>query len=111
MFYYRLNENNEIMDFSDWKYAEECIETEREIKTIDGIAHFTDEDDYKSLVEKSEKRILSTEQIASLKEELAKAKEDVEQVELFGMERTDYETKKARCVEIIQQLRILEKEV
>lgn len=56
---------------------------------------------------KCEKRAL----IISLKAELAKYKEDVEQVELFGMERTDYEEKKKRCADIILELRILEKEV
>lgn len=50
------------------------------------------------------------EEIANLKQEIAKAKEDVEQVELFGMERQDYEQKKQRCVEIINRLRILEKD-
>lgn len=49
------------------------------------------------------------EKIARLKQELAKWKEDVEQVELFGMERADYEQKKARCAEIILELRELEK--
>lgn len=49
--------------------------------------------------------------IAELKSQIAKYKEDVEQVELFGMERADYEEKKAQCVSIIQQLRELEKEV
>ena len=47
-------------------------------------------------------------EIAELKAEIIKTKEDVEQVELFGMERSDYTQKKARCVEIIQRLRVLE---
>lgn len=50
-------------------------------------------------------------QIAQLKAELNKYKEDVEQVELFGMERADYQEKKARCAEIIIELRKLESEV
>ena len=49
--------------------------------------------------------------IRNLKRELEKCKEDVEQVELFSMERTDYASKKARCVEIILELRELEKEL
>jgi hypothetical protein len=49
--------------------------------------------------------------INSLKRELEKYKQDVEQVELFSMERTDYAIKKARCVEIILELRQLEKEL
>lgn len=48
-------------------------------------------------------------EIMMLKQEIIKAKEDVEQVELFGMPRDDYEQKKARCVEIIERLRVLEK--
>ena len=47
-------------------------------------------------------------EIYELKQEIIKAKEDVEQVELFHMERTDYERKKARCVEIVLRLRELE---
>ena len=53
----------------------------------------------------------SSTKIRILKSELAKYKEDVEQVELFGMERYDYEEKKKRCADIILELRILEKEV
>lgn len=46
--------------------------------------------------------------IGELKEQLKKYKEDVEQVELFGMQRADYEEKKALCVQIIEELRALE---
>lgn len=54
-------------------------------------------------------KLLETQkEIYQLKDEIAKIKEDVEQVELFGMERSDYTQKKARCVEIIQRLRVLE---
>ena len=47
--------------------------------------------------------------IQELKTLLNKYKEDVEQVELFGMERTDYEEKKRLCAEMILELRELEK--
>ena len=47
--------------------------------------------------------------ILLLKEQLQKYKEDVEQVELFGMERSDYEEKKQTCANIILQLRELER--
>jgi len=42
-----------------------------------------------------------------LKAELAKIKEDIEQ-ETFGLVRDDYEVKKSRAAEIINELRILE---
>ena len=44
-----------------------------------------------------------------LKTLLNKYKEDVEQVELFGMERADYEEKKILCANMILELRQLEK--
>ena len=47
-------------------------------------------------------------QIRDKKATLEKYKEDVEQVELFGMQRDDYEIKKQMCVEIILELRKLE---
>lgn len=46
--------------------------------------------------------------ICDLKEKLQKYKEDVEQVELFGMQRDDYEQKKELCKNIILELRELE---
>jgi len=45
------------------------------------------------------------------KRELQKYKEDVEQVELFGMERNDYEQKKALCVQLIQELKELDRQI
>lgn len=62
---------------------------------------------YNSRKQLEEKQML----IPQLKQELTKWKEDVEQVELFGMDRSDYEEKKKRCAEIILELRVLEKEV
>lgn len=49
-----------------------------------------------------------TTRIIELKQLLQKYKEDVEQVELFDMERSDYETKKQYCKNIIIELRSLE---
>lgn len=64
----------------------------------------TKEDEERAINEKQEL-------IADLKQELSKLKEDVEQVDLFGMTRTDYEEKKARCREIITELRTLESQI
>lgn len=46
-------------------------------------------------------------QINTLKAELAKVKEDIEQ-ETFGIIRTDFSEKKIRAAEIINELRVLE---
>ena len=48
-------------------------------------------------------------QIAEKKALLLKYREDVEQVDLFGMERADYEEKKAACRTLVEALRALEK--
>ena len=40
---------------------------------------------------------------------LNKYREDVEQVDLFGMEREDYEEKKELCKQLVYELRELEK--
>lgn len=47
-------------------------------------------------------------QITMKKQLLQKYKEDVEQVELFGMQRDDYGQKKELCKSIILELRELE---
>ena len=50
---------------------------------------------------------LNQQRILSLKAELDKVKEDIEQ-ETFGLIRNDYAEKKARAAEIINELRVLE---
>ena len=49
--------------------------------------------------------------IAKKKALLVKYREDVEQVDLFGMERSDYAEKKAACKTLVEELRALEKEL
>lgn len=52
---------------------------------------------------------LARKQISEKKLLLEKYKEDVEQVDLFGMERSDYAEKRKICANIIIELRELEK--
>lgn len=54
-----------------------------------------------------EKRQIHAEKEALLK----KYKYDVEQVDLFGMQRADYEEKKALCAQLVLELKALEKEM
>ncbi len=51
---------------------------------------------------------LILEQIQKKKQLLQKYKEDVEQVDLFGMERADYQEKKTACANLVLELRELE---
>ena len=48
--------------------------------------------------------------ISEKKKLLNKYREDVEQVDLFGLERVDYEEKKSLCRQLVLELRTLEKE-
>ena len=50
-------------------------------------------------------------QIATKKALLNKYREDVEQVDLFGMERADYAEKKKLCKQFVEELRELEKKL
>ncbi len=60
-------------------------------------------------VAKPTEKEFAQQEIYQLKQQLEKYKEDVEQVELFGMQRADYNEKKKLCAEIVVRLRELEK--
>lgn len=61
--------------------------------------------------EKHEEKMRLQYEIAKRKMTLQKYKEDVEQVELFSMERSDYEQKKEFCKNIVLELRSLEQQM
>lgn len=64
------------------------------------------QDEYKlAAVKEAERQKL----IAEKKALLLKYREDVEQVDLFGMVRNDYDEKKAACRTLVEELRELEK--
>lgn len=97
-------------DFATWQVDETWQEIDDEIvETPIGtqLKSYTLTPEFAKLLQKQE----LTNQILTLKAQIKKYKEDVEQVELFGMERADYEEKKAQCVQIIEELRILERQL
>lgn len=83
-----------VYDENGNQIGTETVVTGRERKWV-----WTDEEEIKKQQNKARKIVL--------KDELSKIKEDVEQ-EAFGLVRDDYEPKKARAAEIINELRILE---
>lgn len=105
-FYLEQDGNNTRYEITD-EYWQELLKGQSVGKEIK-----TDANGKPVLVERllTEKDLIGIE-IKTLKQELAKYKEDVEQVELFGMERADYEQKKTRCAEIILELRELEQKL
>lgn len=70
-------------------------------------------DDYEDIqvyvpyTEEELQKIADNKRHAELKAELVKIKEDIEQ-EVFGLVRDDYEVKKARAAEIVNELRVIE---
>lgn len=97
-------------DFATWQVDETWQEIDDEIvETPIGnqLKSYTLTPEYAERLGKQQK----INRIAELKKQIAKFKEDVEQVELFGMGRADYEEKKAQCIQIIEELRILERQL
>ena len=98
-----VDDENRFIEVSDEKYADTMTTTlGMAWRVKDGVL-------INDVYDKQDFKLNETElERTKLKQELEKIKEDVEQVELFGMERSDYTQKKTRCVEIIERLRVLE---
>lgn len=69
--------------------------------------------DLEAVENPNKERIIQLQETKKLIQEkkklLEKYKYDIQQVDLFGMERTDYEEKKSLCVQLVLELRELEK--
>ena len=78
--------------------------TEEEFKALTKPPVFT-------LTEEQQAKIEKKKLIAEKKALLNKYREDVEQVDLFGMERADYEEKKIACRTLVEELRVLERQL
>ena len=97
-------------DFATWQVDETWQEIDDEIvETPIGtqLKSYTLTPEYAKILQKQE----IANQISTLKAQINKYKEDVEQVELFDMERADYEEKKLLCKSIILELRALEQQL
>lgn len=92
--------------------------TETVTKTVpdgleDGYTQITEEEFNEltkptELTEEQKAKIELTKTIQEKKALLNKYREDVEQVDLFGMERADYEEKKTICKQLVLELRKME---
>ena len=89
------------LEVKDYVYDDVAQAMQPVMRSADEIANI------KARQEKFEEKQKMRRQIAEIKKTLEKYKEDVEQVELFGMERTDYAEKKEQCRYMILQLRKL----
>ena len=99
--YYYKNKNGGLMNLKSPKNHPNLVEiTEQEFNELTKPKEPTAEQ--KAL---QEKRKLHAEKEALLKE----YKYDVEQVDLFGMQRADYEVKKSLCRQLVLELKELER--
>lgn len=99
-----IQDENDFIEVGDGDYTQTLnVEFGKAWRVVNGKLEqqIYNQEDYSNWQKISE--------IKAIKEELQKAKEDVEQVTLFDMERNDYDIKKQRCVELIELLRELEK--
>ena len=93
------------LDVKDYVYDDVAQAMQPVMRSADEIANI------KARQEKFEEKQKMRRVITDLKKTLEKYKEDVEQVELFGMERTDYAEKKELCKNMILELRELESDL
>lgn len=102
------------LGFDETRFATINVETvptfdakTQSLFVVDGQLIAQADADKATAIEKQAKRAV----IAQKKALLLKYREDVEQVDLFGMERADYTEKKATCKTLVEELRELEKEL
>lgn len=83
--FYRLDENKNIIDCADFKYAEDCLETEKKIiRDFNGKLVFEEEtqtQEYLKLKQEFEKKQNNQKRIAEIKKRLEELSQDFVQVQ------------------------------
>lgn len=104
-FYYKNKDNTGFLNLKSPKFDENYIQITKE--------EFEELTKPKVHIPTAEEKAAQAKQklIAEKKALLNKYREDVEQVDLFGMERADYAEKKLACKTLVEELRVLEKNV
>lgn len=103
----KVGYNKEKYDLAEVETVPSVNAATETLYCIDGQLVIRTDEAKISAIAKYEKQQL----IAKKKALLVKYREDVEQVDLFGMERADYAEKKAACKTLVEELRELEKEL
>ncbi len=102
-FYYKSKEGNGFLNLKSPIVDENYIQITKE-----EFEELTKQKEYVPTEEEIAKMELAK-TIREKKALLNKYREDVEQVDLFGMEREDYAEKKELCKQLVYELRELEK--
>lgn len=101
-FYYKNKTNTGFLNLKSPLVDENYIQiTEEEFNELTKPKTYEPTEEQKAKIELS-KTILEKKAL------LNKYREDVEQVDLFGMERADYEEKKELCKQLVYELREME---
>ena len=101
-FYYKSKDNTGFLNLKSPLIDENYIQiTEEEFNELTKPKVYEPTEEQKAKIELAKT-------IREKKALLNKYREDVEQVDLFGMERADYEEKKELCKQLVYELRELE---
>ena len=110
-FYYRLDENGKIKDSADFKYADDCIETDKKIVAgFDGILRFEEETKEAEYLQKKAQLEAEVERglaIDTKKVRLEELRKDIVQ-DVAGLIIPNIEEKKAEYRTILNEVRVLQ---
>lgn len=111
MTFYRLNEDKTIKDNANYKYAKDCLETDKKIvRGFDGILRFeedTQKTEYLQAKTIFEEKINNNKLIAKKKLRLEELRKDIVQ-ELAGLIVENIEDKKVEYRTLLNEVRVLQ---
>lgn len=109
--FYRLNKKNNIIDYANFKYSEDCLETNKNIiRGFDGKLVFEEQtltQEYLTAKQEFELNQNKEKEIVQIKKQLEKYTEDFIQ-ESIGAVIPNIETKKIEFINLHNRLRTLE---
>ena len=109
--FYRLKEDGTILDSADFKYADNCLETDKNIVVgFDGALRFEEETKtaaYQQAKAQADKVVETNNQIAEKKAKLDELTKDLAQVQA-GLIVDNIEEKKAEFRTLLNEVRVLQ---
>lgn len=108
--FYRLDANNKIIDNANFKYADDCLETDKNIiRSFDGKLVFEEEtktEEYLKAKAVADNKVKTASQIEEKKVRLEELRKDIVQ-SVSGLIIEDIEQRKAEYRTLLNEVRIL----
>ena len=109
--FYRLDANNEIIDFAKYQYSADCITTDKNIvRRFDGKLVFEEEtktEEYLKAKAVADNKVKTASQIEEKKARLEELTKDLAQVQA-GLVIDNIEEKKAEFRTLLNEIRVLQ---